>query len=337
MAHHEIIPTLKSVHWGSLDASLEPVLEIEPGDIVTIHSVSGSAGEASTDPSHFVRPELRAIHETLSPSPGPHILTGPVLVRGAMPGDTLRIEILDVKLRDDWGFNVIRPGKGALPDDFVEDQLIHLSIDRDAGTIMTPWGIELRASPFFGIMTTAPRPDDGCLNSIVPGYFGGNLDNRELVAGSVLYLPVSVEGALFSAGDGHATQGDGEVCLTAVETGLTGTLRIDVLKGKKDLGPYAETPDHLIAMGFDENMEAAMQAALRAAIHMITDRTELTLVQSYSLCSMAADVRITQVVNIRKGIHVLIPKTLLSRKLSEAHILEAIPRTASSASSALDA
>lgn len=314
MAHHEVFPTPDTVHWGSLDASHRPVIEIDAGDTVTIHSVSGSADEASDDPRHAIRPELRAIHERLTPSPGPHILTGPIFVRGAQPGDILRVEILDIKLRDDWGFNLMKPGKGALPEDFAEGELLHLSIDREAGTIMTPWGMKLPARPFFGVMVTAPRPQDGCLTSIVPGYFGGNMDNRELVAGSVLYLPVSTDGALFSAGDGHASQGDGEVCLTAVETGLSGTFQIDVIKDTELAVPYAETPTHLIAMAFDESLEQAMQAGLRSLVQMITERVALTAAQAYSLCSMAADVRITQVVNLKKGVHVMIPKALLNHK-----------------------
>jgi acetamidase/formamidase len=317
MPHHDVFPTSDTVHWGSLNAAIRPVIEIAPGDTVTIHSVSGSPGEASNHPAHTVRPELRAIHASRAPSPGPHILTGPVYVRGAEPGDALRVQILDVKLRDDWGFNIVRPGKGALPDDFTEDQTLHLTIDREAETIMTPWGMVLPARPFFGVMATAPRAEDGCLTSIVPGYFGGNMDNRELTAGSVLYLPVSVDGALFSAGDGHASQGDGEVCLTAVETGLSGTFGMDLIKGADLTIPHAETPDHLIAMAFDENLESAMQAALRVAIQMIVDRTTLTSVQAYSLCSMAADVRITQLVNIKKGVHVMIPKALINQNAKE--------------------
>jgi acetamidase/formamidase len=140
------------------------------------------------------------------------------------------------------------------------------------------------------------------------------MDNRELTAGSVLYLPVSVEGALFSAGDGHASQGDGEVCLTAVETGLSGIFKIDLIKGADLSMPFAETADHLIAMAFDEDLEQAIREALRAAIRMIVKRTGLTSAEAYSLCSMAADARITQVVNIRKGVHVMIPKALIEQK-----------------------
>jgi acetamidase/formamidase len=164
MPHHDVFPTPETVHWGSLDATLKPVIEIDPGDTVTIHSVSGSPVEASNDPAHSVLPELRNIHGALAPAPGPHILTGPVHVRGATPGDMLRIEILDIQLRDDWGFNIVRPGKGALPEDFTEDHTMHLSIDRAAHTITTPWGMVLPARPFFGVMATAPRPEDGCLD-----------------------------------------------------------------------------------------------------------------------------------------------------------------------------
>ncbi|MDR3372896.1 MAG: acetamidase/formamidase family protein [Ancalomicrobiaceae bacterium] len=312
MTVHEIFPGPETVHWGHLGAHLEPVIEIDPGEIVTLHSVSGGSSEVPSDPRLTVRPELRAIHRTLAPRPGPHILTGPVYVRGARPGDILRVEILDIALRDDWGFNIMKPGKGALPDDFSEPQLLHLAIDREKLRIRTPWGLDIAARPFFGVMAAAPRAADGSITSVIPGYFGGNIDNKELVAGSVLYLPVSIEGALFSAGDGHASQGDGEVCLTAVETGLTGSFRLDVLSGEALDGPYAETPTHLIAMGFDESLEEAMRAALRAAIRMIVRRSGLTEAEAYSLCSMAADVRITQVVNVKQGAHVMIPKYLLN-------------------------
>ncbi len=318
MPHYDVFPTPDTVHWGHLDARRRPVIEIDPGDTVTIHSVSGSPSEASRNPTHSVRPELQAIHEALAPSPGPHIMTGPIHVRGAKPGDALRVEILDVRLRDDWGFNIVRPGKGALPHDFTQDETLHLSIDREAGTISTPWGMMMPARPFFGVMATAPKPEDGCLTSIIPGYFGGNMDNRELTAGSILYLPVSVEGALFSAGDGHASQGDGEVCLTAVETGLSGTFKIDVVSGAELAMPYAETADHLIVMAFDEDLQQAVQTALRSSIQMIVERTHLTSVQAYSLCSMAADLRITQVVNVKKGAHVMIPKALVAQSARDS-------------------
>ncbi len=310
MATHTLLPELGTVHWGYLDASLNPVLSIDDGDIVTVHSVSGSIEETPYD-HYTICPELKAIHQTLMPDLGPHILTGPIRIRGAMPNDLLKIDILDIQLRDNWGFNIIRPGKGALPGDFSHPRTMHFAIDRKAGIITPPWGGRLAAKPFFGLIATAPRREEGRRSSIIPDYFGGNIDNKELGAGSTLYLPVSVEGALVSIGDGHAAQGDGEVCLTAVETGLTGTFRFSVIKAAEAPVPFAETATHLIAMGFDENLELAVQKALRNAIKLIGYRTGLSAENAFSLCSIAADARITQLVNVRKGSHIMIPKSVL--------------------------
>jgi acetamidase/formamidase len=311
VVEHELLPSVDTVHWGYLDASLPPVLAIDAGDTVIVHSLSGSAEEAPAETA-AVRPELVAIHRALTPSPGPHILTGPIFVRGAMPGDILKMEILDIALRDTWGFNIIRPGKGTLPDDFDQPATVHFDIDPAMGTIAAPWGGVLAARPFFGIMATAPRPADGRCSSIIPGYFGGNLDNKELIAGSTLYLPVSAEGGLVSIGDGHASQGDGEVCLTAVETGLSGRFRISIVRDAGVSFPYAETPSHMIAMGIDQNLEEAVRQALRRAIDIVRRETDLTASEAYTLCSIAADVRISQFVNVKKGAHVMIPKAALS-------------------------
>jgi acetamidase/formamidase len=300
-----------TVHWGYFDAALAPVLEIDPGDIVVVNSVSGSSEETPDDAAFTVRPALRAIHAAIGRELGPHILTGPIAVRGAEPGDALRIEILDVALADDWGFNVIRRGKGALPEDFAFDSTIHLSIDRQTGVIRAPWGMEIPARPFFGVMGTAPAPDAGRLTSVIPGAFGGNLDNTELTTGAILYLPVAVEGGRLSVGDGHAAQGDGEVCLTAVETGLTGTLRIGLVKAANLAGPFAETPAHLIAMAFDEDLDEALRGALRNLIAMVSARTGLSAENAYRLCSLAADMRVTQVVNVKKGVHAMLPRRYL--------------------------
>lgn len=309
MARHEIPVSPQTVHWGYFDAARPPVIEIEPGDTVVIHTVSGGPDETPEDSGFAVRPPLRAIHAAVVPDLGPHILTGPVAVRGAEPGDALRIEILDVALADDWGFNLIKPGKGALPEDFPDERLIHFQIDRDRGVIRTPWGMDLPARSFFGVMGTAPAA--GRHTSIIPGSFGGNMDNRELSAGSVLYLPVAVKGGFLSVGDGHAAQGDGEVCLTAVETGLTGTFRIGLIKAADLDAPFAETPTHLIAMAFDEDIDQAVRTALRRMIAMIVQRTGLSAEDAYRLCSLTADLRITQVVNIRKGIHAMLPRHLV--------------------------
>jgi acetamidase/formamidase len=308
-----LLPSPTTVHWGYFDAALKPVATIDPGETITINSVSGAAEQCPTKAGMTVRPELVAIQKAVSPELGPHILTGPVAVRGAMPGDALRIEMIDVKLADDWGFTLFKPGMGTLPDDFATAHLSHIGIDRAKGVVSTPWGMTLTAAPFFGVMGVAPAKPTGRVSSVMPSTFGGNLDNKELGAGAVLYLPVSVEGALFSCGDGHALQGDGEVCLTAVETGLTGTFRIDLVKGAQLDAPYAETKTHLIAMAFNEDLDEAARVALRRLIALIVERTTLTAADAYQLCSLAADLHVTQLVNVSKGIHAMIRHDILAQ------------------------
>jgi acetamidase/formamidase len=311
MPDHELFPAPGTVHWGYFDGSATPVLEIASGDTVKMHAVSGSPAQLPAGTSGTIRPELLAIHQAVSPGIGPHILTGPVAVKGAKPGDILKIEILEIALRDDWGFNITREGKGALPSLF-SSEVAHFAIDRQSGRIETPWRISLQARPFFGILGLAPDISVGRITSVEPGSFGGNIDNKELVAGATLYLPVAVDGALFSAGDGHALQGDGEVCLTAVETGLTGTFRITVTQDEAGSAPFAETPTHLITMAFSEDLDLAVESALRDMILRLCKETGLAEDAAYRLCSLLADLRVTQVVNGRKGIHIMFPKNVMA-------------------------
>ncbi len=311
MADHELLPSPSTVHWGYFDGKAPPVLEIASGDTVTVHSVSGSPAQLPVGMTATIRPELQAIHRAVNPGPGPHILTGPVAVKGARPGDILKIEILDVALRDDWGFNITREGKGALPSLF-SDEVAHFAIDRQSGRIQTPWGISLQARPFFGILGVAPDLSTGRITSVEPGSFGGNIDNKELIAGATLYLPIAVEGALFSAGDGHGLQGDGEVCLSAVETGLIGTFRLTVIQGDGQIAPFAETPSHLIAMAFNEDLDLAVESALRQMIRRLCNETGLPEEAAYRLCSLVGDLRVTQVVNVKKGIHIMFPRAIVA-------------------------
>ena len=310
MPDHELLPSPNTVHWGYFDANAVPVLEIASGDAVKMHTVSGSPAQLPAGSSGTIRPELLAIHNAVRPGIGPHILTGPVAVKGARPGDILKIEILEITLRDDWGFNITRQGKGALPSLFSRE-VAHFAIDPQSGRIETPWRISLQARPFFGILGLAPDVSAGRITSVEPGSFGGNIDNKELIAGTTLYLPVAVDGALFSAGDGHALQGDGEVCLTAVETGLTGKFRISIMKDQAGPFPFAETPTHLIAMAFNEDLDLAVESALRDMIRRLCKDTGLAENVAYRLCSLLADLRVTQVVNGRKGIHVMFPKDVV--------------------------
>jgi acetamidase/formamidase len=264
-----------------------------------------------TEPDLEVLPELKELHEKRTPRMPGHVLTGPVAVKGAKAGDVLEVRILDVKLRQNWGYNAIRPLAGALPDDFHETRILHIRMDRERMTAKLPWGVELPLRPFFGVMGVAPPPNWGAVTSIVPRAFGGNLDNKELIAGTTLYLPVFNDGALFSCGDGHAVQGDGEVCVTAIETAMQGTFELVLRRDLKLDYPRAETPTHYITMGMDADLDDAAKRALRDMIQLIQEKTNLTAEDAYTLCSLAADLRVTQLVNLHSGIHVMLSKAAL--------------------------
>jgi acetamidase/formamidase len=309
--HHEIAATPENMVWGYLDSTTKPVLRIASGDTVTLHSFPAGGPESLPRDGTKVPADYLAALNTLQQGPGPHFITGPVFVEGAVPGDVLQIDILEVKTRMDWGFVAILPLLGTLPDEFTDYETIHPTIDAERGVCTMPWGTEIALDPFFGIMSVAPPPVWGRCGSPVPRSFGGNMDNKELKPGTTLYLPVYNEGALFYAGDGHGVQGDGEVCITALETGVTGTFRLTV---RKELGftwPFAETADHLMSIGLDEDLDDAVKQAVREMVAHVCSRTELTRNQAYMLCSLAGNLRVTQMVDGNKGIHMLLPKSVL--------------------------
>lgn len=308
--HHEIYASPDTVHWGFFDAARAPVLRVKSRDLVTINCVSGEPEDMPPDNSQ-VLPELREIHRCCERGPGPHILTGPIWVEGAEQGDTLEVKILDCRLRQDWGWNLIEPGLGTLPEDFPRRRLLHIPLDRKRMFAELPWGGRIKLSPFFGVMGLAPPANLGRVSSAPPGEHGGNLDNRELVAGTTLFLPVWNRGALFSVGDGHAVQGDGEVCLTAIETAMTGTFELNVRKDLNLSYPMAETPTHLISMGMDPDLDNAAKQALREMIALLGNRAGISPEDAYSLCSIAAQFKVTQLVDGHKGIHAMIPKMLI--------------------------
>ena len=310
MATHHLPASPQTCHCGFFDASLAPRLEIASGDVVSIDTLTGTLAMIDAAPGH-TPPELAAVRREAESYPAPHILTGPVAVAGAEPGDVLEVRILDVALRQDWGFNLVRPLAGTLHDAFPEERLLIIPIDREAGTARLPFGPVVRLSPFFGIMGVAPPPSWGRITSVVPRAHGGNIDNKELVAGATLYLPVFVPGAGFSCGDGHGVQGDGEVCLTALETALTGTFQLIVRKDMRLCAPRAETPDRLVAMAFDPDLDRALEKALADMIGWIGERAGFSAYDAYTLCSLAADFRVTQTVNGAKGIHCLLDKALV--------------------------
>ena len=306
-------PEPENVHWGYFDAGLPPAATIRSGQRITISTVSGSA-EAMPPPPFAVPRHLPAIHARLAMKLPGHICTGPVAVEGARSGQVLQVDIEAIEPFYDWGYQVVRPLLGALPDDFAETRLFHIELDRGRGMWRLPWGQEVPLAPFFGVMGTAPPPVWGMVSTLPPRRNGGNLDNKELGAGTTLYLPIFVDGALFSVGDGHGAQGDGEVCVTAVETGLTGTFRLTVRDDMQLEWPLAETKTHMITMAFDPDLDDCVVIALRDMIKLICARTGISREDAYTLCSLAADLRVTQVVNGAKGIHVMIEKKLLARR-----------------------
>ncbi|SEQ21184.1 Acetamidase/formamidase [Faunimonas pinastri] len=306
-----VAATAESVTWGFFDAVTKPTVTVSSGSEVVIDTISGDEPNLPDDPKFELLPEHREILKGLTQGPGPHLLTGPVAVEGLKAGGVLQVEILDVQLRQNWGYNVIVPLLGTLPDDFPNFVLHHLPIDRDAGIVTLPWGGRLATAPFFGVMGVAPPPNWRRITTTIPRAHGGNMDNKELVPGTTVYLPAFCDGGLFSVGDGHAVQGDGEVCITAVETALSGRFRLTARDDMSLAMPRAETPTHYITMGFDEDLDDAVKQALRDMIRWIGEIRGLSAADAYTLCSLAADLRVTQTVNVAKGIHCMLPKGVL--------------------------
>lgn len=247
------------------------------------------------------------------PDVGPHSVTGPIAVRGAHPGQMLRVDIIELVPRS-HGFNLNYPsefGTGLLPDDFPDGRLQHLHLDLE--TLTTRFGgATLPLRPFLGIMAVSPQ-DPGPHSTVPPGPHGGNIDLAELVEGTTLYLPIWNEGANFSVGDAHARQGDGEVCLTAIETAMdVVTLRLSVVDSPYQTMPIAQTPDHWITMGFNEDLLEATKQAARSMISLLEAQFGVDRSEAYGLCSMAVDFAVTQVVNKVRGVHAKLPKSIFA-------------------------
>lgn len=302
-----------TVHWGYFSADLAPVLTVDSGARVTMSSVSGPPN-VMPPPPFTIPPALPAIHKA---NEGQrflvHMCTGPVAVRGAKAGQVLQVDIEAIDLFCDWGFTLIRPLAGALPEDFPEYRLYHVALDKARMTGRMPWGQEIPLEPFFGVMAVAPPAAWGTIPTPPPRLNGGNMDLKELVAGATLYLPIFTDGALFSVGDGHGAQGDGEVCITAIETGLVGTFRLTARDDMSLRWPRAETPTHVITMGFDPDLDECAKIALRQMIDLIAARNGIDRYQAYALASLVADLRVTQVVNGAKGVHCMLEKRYLNR------------------------
>lgn len=304
----------KTVVWGHYSASTPPVLRVHSGDVVKIETVStGSPSrfEASGVPPDQIPKNFRDIFDQVKDrGPGGHILTGPVFVEGAEPGDTLEVHILSIDLTLPFAYNGFRPGSGFLPDDFPYARTKIIPLDRTRMLGHFAPGIDIPLHPFFGSMGVAPPEANGRLNSGPPWMHAGNLDNKDLVAGATLFIPIHAKGALFEVGDGHAGQGDGEVDITAMETALTGTFQFVVRKDLHLRWPRAETPTHYIVMGIHEDLTEAAKLAVREAIDFLVTEKHLSRDDAYMLSSVAVDFAITELVDGNKGVHGKIPKAI---------------------------
>ncbi len=305
--------TPASVKWGFFDAATPAVAEVDSGAEVVIETISGEPWDIPDDPRFVILPEQRDALAKAERALGPHPLTGPIAVKGAAVGSVLQVEVLDIELRQNWGWGLILPLLGTLPEDFPEPIRRHFPIDIAKREVALPWQKKpLPLKPFFGVMGVAPPPAWGRITTTMPRAHGGNMDNKELGAGATIHFPVFVEGGRFSAGDGHGVQGDGEVCVTAVETALTGRFRLSVRDDMQLTQPRAETAGHYITMGFDEDLDDAVKAALRDMIRWLGERHGLSRADAYMLCSFAADMRVTQTVNVVKGAHCVLAKSVLA-------------------------
>ena len=304
-----------------LPRHVKPVLSIDSGDIVNLETVA-SIVPAVVDQSGVVPPSAvpqyqRDIYGKVKDrGPGPHVLTGPIEIKGAEPGDVLEVRILDVELAIDWGYNRQRPYTGALPEEFTAIWTRIIPIDRQPRPRRWRRASWCRSTGRSSAPWAWRRTPLGRISSGPPGVHTGNLDNKDLIAGTTLYMPVHTAGALFSAGDAHAAQGHGEVDLTAIETGLRGNFQFIVRKDMKLAWPRAETPTHWIVMGLHPNLEEAMKIAVRETIDFITKRfPHLTREEAYMIASVAVDYHVTQVVDGTKGIHGMIPKSIFTARV----------------------
>lgn len=319
MAHHILKASCQTVHLGGFSHQLEPALKIHSGDRIDVETYTGFYVYDKAPPD-FLTPEFLEICQHLPTerkvSSGPHLLTGPIYVKDAEPGDVLEVKLEAIYPRLPVGFNAIRPGAGALPKHFTEPRLrfIPLDLEKQVAQFPTKSGIRIPLQPFFGILGVATQANR---SSIPPGDYGGNIDNRQLQAGSRVFLPIFVPGALFSIGDGHSAQGDGEVNVTALETSMNGTIELKLRKDLKLTAPIAETPTDLITMGFGETLDEAFEFALKQMIDLLEHFVGLSAEEAYVLCSLAVNFHITQVVNTpQKGVHGMLPKCILPRAIA---------------------
>ena len=297
MHAHSIHELRRDAYEYTWDNALTPAIEIDPGEVVSFH-VRDASDEQITATS-----DVEAVRALDFGHVNP--VSGPVFVRGARPGDVLAVEILEFVPRD-WGWTAIIPGFGLLADEFPDPWLRISRVEPETGLVRFSDRIALPYEPFPGTIGVAPA-DPGPHSIVPPSRFGGNLDTKHLRAGTTLYLPVGVEGALFSVGDTHAAQGDGEVCGTAIETAMDLTLRLDVRRDFRVDAPQISIPaapatarragPYHVCTGVGPDLLEASRDAVRATIEHLTSRHGLDREEAYALCSVAVDLRIHEVVD----------------------------------------
>jgi acetamidase/formamidase len=311
---HKLEASPTTVAYGYYSATATPVLRIASGDVVDVTTMLTNTPErlerAGVAPND-VEPELREIvAKVTDKGPGGHILTGPIYVEGADSGDVLEVRVLSIDLKIPYGYNGC---SGFLRANCEQPGTKIIPMDAKTMTATFAPGIVIPLKPFFGSMGVAPPPSVGRVSSNPPSTHAGNLDNKELVAGTTLFIPVHVPGALFEVGDGHAAQGDGEVDQTAIETSLRGRLQLIVRKDMKLKWPMGETPTHMITMGTDTSLTVATRVAVQEMVDYLAASRGLTKTDAYRLASIAADLRITQLVDGNVGVHMMVPKSIFKR------------------------
>ena len=311
-----LIPSPTTVAWGHYWSEMPPVLRIQSGDYVKLHTLLTSNPErleAAGVPADQVEKELRDVQAVKDRGPGGHVLTGPIYIEEAEPGDILEVRLLSIDLAIPYGYNAIGQS-GFLSDEIFDRKTKIIQLDREKMIGHFAEGIDIPLHPFFGSMGVAPPKEVGRWNSAPPWINAGNLDNKELIAGSSLFIPVHIKGALFEIGDGHAAQGNGEVDITAIETSLKAKLQFIVHKGKKLSWPRAETGTHIITMGCDRDLNAATHIAVREMIKYLMEEKNMSQADAYMLSSIAVDVNITQLVDGNVGVHAMLPKNIFIKK-----------------------
>lgn len=309
-------PSTITVAWGYYWSEAKPVLHIRSGNYVKVHTLISSSPErleAAGLPADQVEKELREVQAVTDRGPGGHVLTGPVYIEEAEPGDVLEVRLLSIDLAIPYGYNAIGQN-GFLSDEIFARKMRIIPLDKQKMVAHFTDSITIPLHPFFGSMGVAPPKEAGRWNSAPPWIHAGNLDNKELIAGSSLFIPVHVKGALFAIGDGHAAQGNGEVDITAIETSLNAQLQFIVHKDRRLAWPRAETTTHIITMGCDRDLNAATHIAVREMIKYLVEEKHMTQADAYMLSSVAADVSITQLVDGNVGVHAMLPKSIFTMK-----------------------